>query len=285
LVPGHQPGRNLGGNITGFNLFNFFARNLDNILIGKVAGEAQLGLYDRAYKLLLLPLSQITSPIAKVAVPLMARTQHDAALYKKSYLKMLEVILLLTYPGTVVALVASHMLVVTMLGEQWAGAAPIFQILAVGPFFAPISNSTSWLFMTQNRTREMRNYGLASSIAFVLSFIIGLPWGVVGVAACYIGAGVIQGPLIWFAATRKGQVSFGDLVKALSPYVVALAITIPLIWLISLRLPASIISLAAMLVMAYAAFTLAMLLTRRGRTALADVISQVRNLAALRRPS
>ena len=211
----------------------------------------------------------------------MARTQHDAALYRKSYLKMLEVILLLTYPGTVVALVASHMLVVTMLGPQWAGAAPIFQILAIGPFFAPISNSTSWLFMTQNRTREMRNYGLASSIAFVLSFIIGLPWGVVGVAACYIGAGVIQGPIIWFAATRKGQVSFSDLIKALTPYLVALAITIPLIWLMSLRLPAGLVSLAAMIVAAYGVFALAMLLTRPGRMALADVVGQVRNLAGL----
>ena len=44
-----------GANLTGFNLVNFFARNLDNILIGKYSGAIELGFYDRAYKLLLFP--------------------------------------------------------------------------------------------------------------------------------------------------------------------------------------------------------------------------------------
>ncbi|TGV78522.1 lipopolysaccharide biosynthesis protein, partial [Mesorhizobium sp. M2D.F.Ca.ET.145.01.1.1] len=62
-----------GAGITGFNFANFFARNLDNVLIGKYWGEAQLGLYDRAYKLLLFPLSQITNPLSKVMVPALSR--------------------------------------------------------------------------------------------------------------------------------------------------------------------------------------------------------------------
>ena len=51
-----------GGNITAFNIINYFARNIDNILIGKVWGSASLGLYSKAYGLLMLPLIRLILP-------------------------------------------------------------------------------------------------------------------------------------------------------------------------------------------------------------------------------
>src|SRR5258705_7422603 len=41
-------------NFTGFSTINFFSRNLDNLLIGRVWGAQQLGLYSRAYQLMML---------------------------------------------------------------------------------------------------------------------------------------------------------------------------------------------------------------------------------------
>ena len=55
-----------GRGITGFQIANFVARNLDNVLIGRYAGAVQLGLYDRAYKLLMLPVQQSLGPISRV---------------------------------------------------------------------------------------------------------------------------------------------------------------------------------------------------------------------------
>ena len=52
-----------GGNLTAFNLVNYFSRNLDNILIGRYWGSQELGLYAKAYQLLLLPIQQINIPI------------------------------------------------------------------------------------------------------------------------------------------------------------------------------------------------------------------------------
>jgi O-antigen/teichoic acid export membrane protein len=59
-----------GGYLTGFSLVNFFARNLDNILIGRFCGAQSLGFYEKSYSMLLLPLGQITAPITGVAIPL-----------------------------------------------------------------------------------------------------------------------------------------------------------------------------------------------------------------------
>ena len=57
-----------GGHLTGSSLINFAARNIDNVLIGRYWGPTQLGLYSRAYQLLLLPLEQINAPLDTVAI-------------------------------------------------------------------------------------------------------------------------------------------------------------------------------------------------------------------------
>jgi PST family polysaccharide transporter len=263
-----------GGNVTTFNFVNFFARNLDNVLIGKVLGEAPLGLYDRAYKLLLLPLNQITQPIGRVAQPLLARSLQDEPLYQRTYFRLLELVLMLTYPGIIFAGLASHDLIITVLGKQWEGAAPIFAVLAIGGLFAPISNSTGWLFTTQDRTGEMRNYGVLSSAAFAMSFIVGLRWGPLGVASCYIAVGCIQGPLVWWAATRKGPVSTQSLVRVTAAYALASLMTAVVIILGTRYLPSSPVTLGILLVSAYVTFLAGLTLTAVGRKSLGDVWRQ-----------
>jgi PST family polysaccharide transporter len=269
-----------GGNITTFNFLNYFARNLDNVLIGRFAGGAALGLYDRAYKLLLLPLTQINGPFTSVAMPLLARTRDEPAVYRRAYLQMLEVILLLTYPGVIFAVCTSHQLIVTVLGTRWAGVAPIFAVLGIGALFAPIGSSTGWLFITQERTREMRNWGMLSSLLFVASFVIGLPWGPLGVAISYITAGAFQGPVVWWLTTRTGPVSFPQLLTAIYPCVVGAAVTALAELGLGRILPPGLPTLVLLLFIAYSTFIGVLAFMPRGRAILKGVAMQGRQLVA-----
>jgi PST family polysaccharide transporter len=201
-----------GGNLTGFNIVNFFARNLDNILIGKVWGETSLGLYSQAYKLLLLPLSQISYPISRIAIPVLSRLAGEPERYRAAYLRMIEKVLLLAVPGVALLVVLADKVVLLLLGSQWGGVVPIFHWLGVGGLVGLIGNSTGWLFISQGRTGEMFRWGVVGSILVVLSFLIGLPYGSVGVAAAYVLVGnLVHGPLLCWAATRKGSVRLADI--------------------------------------------------------------------------
>ncbi|MEX2617913.1 MAG: oligosaccharide flippase family protein [Alphaproteobacteria bacterium] len=51
----------LGGNVTGASLAGFVIRHLDQFLIGWYWGPAALGFYERAYKLLLVPVNNINA--------------------------------------------------------------------------------------------------------------------------------------------------------------------------------------------------------------------------------
>jgi PST family polysaccharide transporter len=269
-----------GGNITTFNFLNYFARNLDNVLIGHFAGGAALGLYDRAYKLLLLPLTQINGPFTSVAMPLLARTRDEPAVYRRAYLQMLEVILLLTYPGVIFAVCTSQSLIVTVLGQRWAGVAPIFAVLGLGALFAPIGSSTGWLFITQERTREMRNWGMLSSLLFVASFVVGLPWGPLGVAISYITAGAFQAPVIWWVTTRTGPVSFRQLLTAIYPSAMGAGVTALVELVLQRCLPPGLPTLTLLFLIAYSTFVGVLASMSRGRAILKDVVMQGRRLVA-----
>jgi len=184
-----------------------------------------------------------------------------------------ESIVLLTAPGILFALCVSHELIVVLMGQKWAGVAPIFAILALGGLYQPINNSTGWLFMSQNRTREMRNWGLISSASFVISFIVGLPWGPVGVAACYIAVGALQCPALWWLTTRSGPVSLSHMLAALAPYGVAAAVTGGAIFGLQLVMPQTplLLLLAAP---AYAIFIAVLALFPASRAALGDFLRQ-----------
>jgi PST family polysaccharide transporter len=205
-------------------------------------------------------------PLARVAMPLLARTRDTPALYRTAFVRTLEAVVTLTYPCVVFAVATHQQLIVNVLGEKWQGVAPIFAILGVGAFFAPIGHSTGWLFISQNRTREMRNWGVVSSLLFVTSFVVGLPWGPIGVASCYIGIGIlVQGPMVLWAATRSGPIGLRDVLRALAPHALAAVMSFAVEFVLQGMLPQGLVALAILFATAYASYVGALLVMPGGR--------------------
>src|SRR4029079_3062305 len=120
-----------GRNLTGNNILNYIARNIDNLLIGRVWGPRQLGLYVRAYQLLLLPLDQICSPIDGVAITALSRLINDPERYRSAYLRMLEKLAMVTMPIMALMIGTSDWLVPVMLGPQWVETSRIFAVMGI----------------------------------------------------------------------------------------------------------------------------------------------------------
>ena len=284
-VCGWRPGRpgpradmrvlfRFGANLTGFSIVNFFARNMDKVLLGRVWGELSLGLYDRAFKLVLLPFNQIAYPFTRVALPLLSRSQDEPDFYRNAYRRLLESVLLLSYPGLVFALATHQSLIEHVLGRRWAAIGPIFGILVLDAFVAPIASSMGWLFVSQGRTREMRDYGIITSLLFVCCFAAGLHWGGVGVACGYVVAGMIEITLLWRVATRRGPMRGMSFLSIIHPFLaggVAAACVIE--GLLHLMAPGWT-TLGVCAVASYAAFYAAMAALSGGRRILRGMIEQ-----------
>ena len=174
-----------GGNITASNLMNYFARNADKIFIGKFIGSMSLGFYSKAYNLLMLPIQQINGPISSVAIPALSRLQNEPERYRNYYKRAINLTSFITMPMVFIMAALSDEIIRIILGEQWVAAAIIFKVLAFSAVVQPILNTAGWIYVSLGQTDRKLRWGLISCPIIVLSFLVGIPWGVLGVAVSY----------------------------------------------------------------------------------------------------
>lgn len=174
-----------GGNLTGFNLVNYFSRNLDNILIGRYWGSQELGLYAKAYQLVLLPIQQINSPITKVALPALSSLQHEPKQYCKYYYKAMLLMSFFGMPMFGFLFASADKAILLVLGKQWLSAVLIYKLLLPAAFNATIGIGLGWAYQSLGFVDRQFRWGVVSSAINAILFLIGVRWGAIGVAAAY----------------------------------------------------------------------------------------------------
>jgi PST family polysaccharide transporter len=272
--PGARSMLTFGGHLTGYQVVNYFGRNIDNLLIGRVWGAVSLGLYSRAYQLLMLPIRQVNAPLAAVAMPALGRLRHETARYRDVYLRVFEKVALLTMPGVALLIGTSDWVVRVVLGPGWEGASGIFTWLGVAALLQPVANTTGWLFVTQERGRDMFRWGLLGTGISVAAIVAGLPWGALGVAAAYgVTDTLIKTPLLFWYVGKSGPVKTGDFYRALGAPTLAAGATLIAVFLLRHYLGdiAPWKGLALATIIGLAAGGGALVLTAAGRAALQDL--------------
>lgn len=174
-----------GGNLMAVTFLQYTSRQLDSLLVGWMWGITTLGYYNRAYQLLILPVSQLTQPLSGVIVPAMSRLRDDPVRWKTMYLNAMGALCFLMAPMGVALILFSRETILLLLGSQWQPAIPIFRLLAISLLVQPILVTTAWIYISQGNTRRMFKWSLIETPVIVGSFIVGLPFGAEGVAFAY----------------------------------------------------------------------------------------------------
>lgn len=128
-----------GGRVSVISFTEFLGGSLDTMVIGRVAGSASLGQYNRAFLLVNLPLERLMQGVGHVLFPALSRIQDQRERLGRVYRSSLASAGALLIPiGAGMALAAAP-LVTVVLGDQWAESArvlPFLAISAVGGFLA-----------------------------------------------------------------------------------------------------------------------------------------------------
>jgi PST family polysaccharide transporter len=233
---------NFGAGLTGFNLLNFVGRNLDGVLIGRYWGVTELGYYDRANKLLLLPLNQVMNPLSRIMIPVLSRTVSNPEQYRSAYLKTLSLVLFVVLPGIAFATATADLIIPLVLGAQWSASAKIFQALGCAGLLQAANNPTGWLFISQGRSGDMVRWGVVSTSTIILAFLIGLPYGASGVAFTYAIGEYLRTLPLWFYIGRRGPITAKNLITSLGPFIVAAHAALLATWLVQTMSPGSPLS-------------------------------------------
>jgi len=213
-----------GGHVAGSYLVGNIYRSADNVLIGWYWGAGPLGLYSRAYNLLMLPIRQLGGPARSVAVPAFSRVQAEPERLARYYLRTANLITWITAPLFGFLYVAAAPVIVLVLGRRWEEAAPVFQILAIVALGQLLLESTVWLFVSRGQSRRLLRLSLTICPLVIAGYAVGLPFGIKGVALA--GSLVFLGIFPWILkySFRGTQVTLQRVGRAiLYPVVLSLS--------------------------------------------------------------
>ncbi len=204
-----------GGHVMAFNIMDYFSANSDYILIGRFIGAQPLGLYTRAYHLFTLPLAQVRSPLAAVAVPALSALRDEPERYKSYYRRFVGVLGLFTVPIGIYCVLEASLIIRLLLGDEWMGAVPVFQWLAVAGVIQAVVSTRGLILVSYGCTRDYVWLGASNMVMRVGAVLVGLPFGIKGVAiAEAIGILLFMVPSVWYF-TRNTPVNPSDFYRAL----------------------------------------------------------------------
>jgi PST family polysaccharide transporter len=214
-----------GGNVASHRLTTFLAGNADTVLVGKVWGEVALGFYDRAFRLMVTPTSLITRPLGTMAPAVLSRLFSDPARYRRAVLGLMRLVLLATVPGITFAVVMAPTLIPLVYGPGWEPVAPIFQAFGVAAILRFQLVMLEWLFVTEDKTRRLRQWGMFRAALLLAGFAIGIRWGALGVATAYAAVTtVLLLPALSIWATRGSPVRLADVAVSIGMFLPGIAL-------------------------------------------------------------
>ncbi|MFA6677570.1 MAG: lipopolysaccharide biosynthesis protein [Bacteroidales bacterium] len=157
-----------------FNIINFFSRNLDKLLIGKYMGMTPLGYYEKSYRLMMLPLQNITFVITPVMHPVLSQFQDDLKHLSWSYLRIVKILAFIGTTLSVFLFFSSKEIVLLIFGDQWVQSVPIFRILSMTVGLQIVSSTAGAIFQAANNTRHLFISGCLSALVMISGILSGI---------------------------------------------------------------------------------------------------------------
>lgn len=157
-----------------FNFVNYFSRNLDNLLVGKYFGVASLGLYDRAYRLMMYPLQLTTMAMSPAIQAVVKKQKNDLAAMAETHNALATRLLFVGLTAGTAVHLNAEVIVHVVLGSQWGGVSPLLKGLALIIPIQVVLSSSGAFFQAAGQPKYLFYSGFASALVNVTAIISGV---------------------------------------------------------------------------------------------------------------
>lgn len=205
-----------GGYVVGHRLLFYAHANADRFIIGRFIGPAALGAYAIAYNVMLQPAARIGGPLQRILAPAFSRMQDEPERIAAAWARVVRLIAAISVPALGGLIIVAPEFVAVALGDKWAPAAPIIQILAWVGILTALQSINMDVLMARDRTSLMFRFSLAFVPVHIAAFAIGAQWGVIGVAVAYAVSSTLVEPWLTVLAARVLGVSPMIFVRAIA---------------------------------------------------------------------
>lgn len=163
-------------------IFTYLFHNGDNIVVGKILGPAPLGIYDMAYKLSSIPITEISVVINQVTFPVYVKIREDRKRLWRAFLRTVFLVTIICLPIGAILFFYAKEIVIMILGRNWISAIPVLQVLTIYGVVRAIASTADALFIGLKRQEYVTAINLSGLVvltAIIIPFIS--IYGLIGV--------------------------------------------------------------------------------------------------------
>lgn len=192
-----------GWSVTLTGIFLYFSENIDNIAVGKMLSVASLGIYQNAYKISTLTISEIAEVVNKVTFPVYSKFSDDNVRLGHAFKKVIYSSTLASLFLGIFIFVFADIIVRVILGPDWASAVSIVRILSIYGVLRTIFGNVPPLLLSLGKQKQVAGIVFAR-LAILAILIIPLvdKFGMEGAAYAMVFSVLAEIPLMIYSARR-----------------------------------------------------------------------------------
>jgi len=160
-------------------------------MVGRLMNSFYLGIYQVAYKISTLPLTEVTAVFSSVTFPIYVQISEDKKRLRRAFLKTLLAVSLVVIPFGLLIYLFSREIILIVLGEKWIEANAVLKILANG-----VAGSLMFSLKMQKQVSRI------TLIKFLVLGITIVPFikifGLVGAGYSVLLSSIIVSPVVFY---------------------------------------------------------------------------------------
>ena len=189
--------------MTGAGIFSYLFQHGDDIVVGRLLGTNPLGLYQVAYRISTLPITEVSDTVAKVTFPVYVGISEDVKRLKRAFFRMFLGISAVVIPFGLILLLFARQLTLIILGENWLEAVEVLKVLAIFGSIKAVINSCYPLLLGLGKQKEVMIITLAGILGLGVTVIpLSAKYGIVGAAYSTIIGLLFSAPVAFYFVKR-----------------------------------------------------------------------------------
>lgn len=186
-----------GGSVAVTRVLWYVYSQADVLIVGKLLGKDLLGIYSVAVDLATIPMQKVTGILNEIGFAAFSRVQADRTMVRENFLKVVGIMSFFAFPVFVGISAITPEAVYVLLGPNWEDViVPMKMITLVIPL-RMIANLIAPAVVGVGHPDIIIKNTLTGCVVMPLAFVLGSPWGLLGVS---LGWGIAYPILFVFVA-------------------------------------------------------------------------------------
>lgn len=195
---------NRGKWVTAAGIFDYLFENVDDIVVGRILNAGNLGLYQMAYKISSIPITEVADVVKKVTFPVYVKIAGDTERLKRAYLKTIFFVGVVALFSGILLYLFADVFVKVVLGPNWLAIVPAIKVLSFFGVVRALLEATYPFFLSVKKQEYITAITFIGIIALsVTIYPLVKSFGIVGAGISALIGALVTLPTAYYYSARS----------------------------------------------------------------------------------